>query len=388
MATNNENVRPTIVLTGGGTGGHITPILAVAHELKKEMPGCKTIYIGERTSKFSHLTDNHEAIDGSNRIFSGKYRRYFGDSWLKRLFDVKTNLLNIRDALYVCIGLVQAWLLLGKIKPSVVFLKGGYVGVPVGLAAVLRGIPIVTHDSDALPGLANRLVGRWASLHATAMPAETYEYPKEKTVQVGVLVEHDYTRVTEEKQREYKQQLGLPVDTSLLLVTGGSSGATAINEAMMQIVRQILDAYPKLYIMHQVGKGKLKDFDGLTHDRMQLLEFLTPMHAYMGAADLVVTRASANTLAELGVQGKPAIVIPSPVLADGHQLRNAEYLHDQKAALVVTEDTLPGGLAEAIKQLLDNPEQGSELSQKLQQLSPSDAAEKLAKLIAEKVKGS
>jgi UDP-N-acetylglucosamine--N-acetylmuramyl-(pentapeptide) pyrophosphoryl-undecaprenol N-acetylglucosamine transferase len=383
-----DDAKPTIVLTGGGTGGHITPILAVAHELKLVLPECNTVYIGERGSKFSQLTDEHTAIDASYRINSGKYRRYFGESWFKRLLDVKTNILNLRDGFYVFIGLIQAWVLLGKVKPSVVFLKGGFVGVPVGIAAAMRGIPIVTHDSDALPGLANRLVGRWATLHATAMPPETYVYPREKTVQVGVLVEHNYTNVTPEQQAQFKQQIKIPTDSTLLLVTGGSSGATAINSAIMQIAAELLDANPKLNLVHQVGKGKLKDFAGLTHERLQLLEFLSPMHAYMGAADLVVTRASANTLAELGVQGKPAIVIPSPVLADGHQLRNAEYLKQQQAALIVTEDTLPDGLREAINQLLSTPEQGKEMSRKLQQLSPSDAAQKLAKLIADTVKES
>lgn len=376
---------PVIVLTGGGTGGHITPILALAHELKKIEPSYRTVYVGERGAKFAQLTKNHPAIDGSATVFSGKYRRYYGESWLKRLLDVRTNLLNLRDAIFVLIGVIQAWLLLGKIKPSLVFLKGGYVGVPVGIAAALRNIPIVTHDSDSLPGLANRLISRWAVLHATAMPAETYAYPPERTKQVGVLVEHNYQPVTDQLQATYRQTLKLPEDAEVILATGGSSGAEAINKAMKSIAIELLNGHKSLHIIHQVGKGRLSDFDNVQHDRLHLLEFLTPMHAYMGASDIVVTRASANTLAEIGVQGKAAIVIPSPYLADGHQLRNAEFLAAQKAAIVVLESELPAKLLDSINLLLGSAGGRSSLAQKLQRLSPSGAARKLAKLLIEQL---
>lgn len=377
---------PLIVLTGGGTGGHITPILAVAHELKSLNPNCQTVYVGERGSKHGVLTDDSKSIDTTYRVFSGKYRRFYGEPFIKRVFDIKTNLFNLRDIFYVSVGLVQAWFLLGKLNPEVVFLKGGFVGVPVGLAAAARGIPIVTHDSDALPGLANRLVSRWAKLHATAMPAETYNYPGERTKQVGVLVEHTYQPVNQTLQGQYKKQLSIPADSKVMLVTGGSSGAGVINVAVRQIAKDLLDKEPQLHIFHQAGKGKMRYFEGFNHDRLHLLEFLSPMYIYMGAADLVVCRASANTIAELGVQGKPSIIIPSPILADGHQLRNAEYLKQQNAATVITEDTLPAGLKIAVAEIMENPEKGRVMAQKLQQLFPMGAANKLAKLIIEQIK--
>ena len=196
-------------------------------------------------------------------------------------------------------------------------------------------------------------------------------------------MDHTYQAVTSKLQTDYKQQLKVPLDSQVLLITGGSSGASAINNAMKQIVIRLLDEHPKLYVFHQVGKGKLDDFGGIKNDRMHLLEFLSPMFAYMGAADVVVTRASGNTLAELGVQGKPAIAIPSPVLADGHQLRNADYLQKEQAALIVHEEALPEGLYTAISQLLNHPEEGRALAQKLQHSSPSGAAKKLAKLLVE-----
>lgn len=384
MATRADGIKPVILLTGGGTGGHITPILAVAHELK-QLSSCKTVYVGERGGKFADLISDNAAIDDIHSIFSGKYRRYYGESWLRRLVDIPTLVLNIRDVFYVLAGIIQAYSLLGRIKPDVVFLKGGFVGVPVGLAAALRKIPIITHDSDSIPGLANRIISRWATLHATAMSPETYVYPKEKTRQVGVLVEHSYVHVDDELQAKYKKQLGIPRDQKVILVTGGSSGAAAINRAMKEIVLSVLEKQPALTIIHQVGKGKMADFKGITNNNLVLMEFLSPMHVYMGAADIVITRASANTLAEIGTQGKPAIVIPSPHLADGHQLRNADYLEEQGAAIVVREGDLPDGLKKAIDKLLSSQSERSIVSQKLQQLTIPNAAEKLAKLIFEQL---
>ncbi len=378
-----------MLLTGGGTGGHITPILAVARELKQLKPECTTIYVGERGTKFAELTYQHPVIDEVRFISAGKFRRYHGISWIESIIDIKTIILNIRDVFRLIFGIVQAWQILGKIKPDVVFLKGGFVGVPIGLAAAVRRIPIITHDSDALEGLANRLVGRWAALHATALPPEHYNYPPEKIQTVGVLVEHSFQPVTPQRQIEYKQQLGIPGEASLLLITGGSSGAEQINKAIVQIIHQLLNAVPELRVIHQVGKGKTDVYDDYTHERLQVLEFLKPMFVYTGAADLVITRASANTIAELGIQGKASIVIPSPQLANGHQLINASRLKEQGAARIILEEAmydLQHGLLPTIIELLANESARLILSKKLQAITTVDAAHKLAVLILQQVK--
>lgn len=380
MATHQPEGK-TIVLSGGGTGGHITPILAVAHELKKQDPTIRTVYIGERGGKFQELTDTHEAIDQTYAIFAGKFRRYHGQSKLRQIFAVRTNLLNIRDLFYFAIGTVQAWFLLAKIKPSTVFLKGGFVGVPVGLSAATRHIPFMTHDSDALPGLANRIVSRWAKLHAVAMPVETYVYPKDKTVQVGVLVESAFQRVTPEIQKDFKQQISVPADKQMLLITGASSGANKVNIAMTKIADKLLQDFPELYIVHQAGKGKAGVYGSYTHERLTVLEFMRPMYVYTGAADVVVARASGNTIAELGTQGKAVIAVPNPELAGGHQTKNADALVRANAAIIVKEDassTDEQALDAAIRSLLTDKEQAQKLADSLHAITLSGAAAKLA----------
>lgn len=378
-----------ILLSGGGTGGHITPILALCHELKQLQPDCTTIYVSERNSKFAHMTVDSSSIDERYGVFAGKIRRYHGESWLRRLVDVKTNLKNIRDLLYVTIGFFQSLRLLGKLKPDVVFLKGGFVGVPIGLAAAIRRLPIVTHDSDAVPGLANRLVSRWARIHATALPAELYNYPPEKTRQVGVLVEHAYQPVDATAQAAAKQQLQLPVDEPMLLITGGSSGAERINAATIASLPDLLQFYPTLHVIHQTGKGKATLYGDYRHERLRVVEFMQPMPTYTAAADVIVTRAGANALAEFGVQGKACIVVPNPNLTGGHQTKNADYLKEQGAIDYLEESELydlQHGLLARIKHLLDDESERKRLGYALQQATITYAAHKLAMVVLQQAK--
>ncbi|HSX43905.1 MAG TPA: UDP-N-acetylglucosamine--N-acetylmuramyl-(pentapeptide) pyrophosphoryl-undecaprenol N-acetylglucosamine transferase [Candidatus Saccharimonadales bacterium] len=379
-----------ILVCGGGTGGHVTPILAVAHELKKLSPDAQIIYVGERNGKFGDLVAQDVAIDEVHTIFAGKLRRYHGESWFSRLLDVKTLLKNIRDGFLVLIGIIQSMWLLSKVKPDVIFLKGGFVVVPIGFAAALRKIPFVTHDSDAMPGLANRLVGRWARWHATGMPVEFYNYPKETTRYVGVLVSEAFKPVDDTLQREYRAKITIPAEAKMLLITGGSLGAQRLNEAVAKLVPQLLSKYSDLYIMHQVGKGNLGTYkQDIPRDRLKVFEFISDMYLYMGAADAVVTRAGANNLAELGMQGKACIVVPNPQLSGGHQLENAKYLLQHHAVLVVDETSINNSdnkLGEATELLLNNPEARTRLGTALAALSKPQAARELAQLILEAAK--
>lgn len=375
-----------MILSGGGTGGHITPIIAVAHELKRQDSMVRIVYIGEHGGKFGELLKDNKDIDETRTIFAGKFRRYHGESWFRRLFDVRTNVLNLRDLFFFGIGFLQSLWVVKRINPDVVFLKGGFVGVPVGLSSAFWHKPIVTHDSDALPGLANRIVARWATYHATGMPAEFYSYPKDTTVHVGVLVGESYVPVTDVLQRQYREQIGVPADAEMLLITGGSLGATIINQAVRLVVPHLLENDPKLYIVHQVGKGKLGVYADFSHERLTALEFLQPMYVYTGASDVVVSRAGANTIAELGVQGRAVILVPNPILTGGHQTKNAEHLSGKGAVQVVREAELgkdAAALQSAITDLLTDSQKRSELGKTLQSITIADAARKLAALLLE-----
>lgn len=376
-----------IVLTGGGTGGHITPLVAIAHEIKQLDAASHITYIGERNAKYGELIANNPDFDEVKTIFAGKFRRYHGESLVAHLRDVKTVLLNIRDVFLFIIGTVQAIVLVKRIRPDHILLKGGFVGVPVGLAAAFWKKQFITHDSDTVPGLANRLVARWARLHATGMPAEFYAYPKESIRYVGVLVGRDYQLVTTDMQADYKAKLHLPKNALVLLITGGSGGAMVINQAVRTIVDDLLKTFPDLHVIHQVGIGKGAVYDDYAHERLTVIELLKPMYVYTGASDVIVTRAGANTMAELGVQGKACVVVPNPLLTGGHQLKNAEVWEAKKAAVVLHESDMAADqtvLRDRIVSLLQNARARSELGRNLREITVTDAAHKLALILLDK----
>ena len=147
-------------MTGGGSGGHITPLLSLAREIKDQQPGCQIVYVGHKGDDFDSLKARAANFDFLAFINAGKFRRYHSEG-LAGLFSLKTLGLNIRDFLRLPGSIIQSYRLIRRFKPDVMFSKGGFVAVPVGVAARLRRVPIITHDSDTVPGLANRIVGRW-----------------------------------------------------------------------------------------------------------------------------------------------------------------------------------------------------------------------------------
>lgn len=380
-----------LVLTGGGSGGHITPLLAVAHELKLQRPDIELIYIGERGGRLGDIAREHASIDGSYHIFAGKLRRYHGEG-LKQLLDIPTMLKNLRDVFLVTVGFWQALYLLWRLKPAAIFVKGGFVAVPVGLAAAMLRIPYVTHDSDTMPGLANRLIARWAAVHAVAMPKELYPYPPAKTVTTGVPLVADFVPVTPDLQQRYRQELGIADAEQAVFVTGGGLGAARLNSAVTRIAGQLLSEFPKLYLLHSIGRGNQADYSHLDAElqrRIITKDFISDLYRYSGAADIIITRGSATALAEFAVQGKACVVVPNPLLTGGHQLKNASHLSGLGAVQVVTEDLLkqdPMALLPVARELLRNPQQRAGLASNLIRLARTDAAPKLATLLLEHVR--
>ena len=310
---------------------------------------------------------------------------------MAHLTDIKTLALNFRDFFRVIAGILASHRILKKLKPDVVFSKGGYVAVPVGIAAHWRHIPIVTHDSDATAGLANRIVGRWAVLHATGMPAENYSYPKDSVQYVGIPIDERIKPVSKTAQADFKRQAGFLADTLVLLVAGGGLGAKSLNDKLVSIAPKLLEANPKLRIVHLSGKQHEQavvtkyaaGLDSGLLERVKVIGFTDEFYKYSGAADLVVTRAGATAMAEFAAQNKACIVVPSPFLAGGHQLKNAEALSRFGLAEIVSNDASPQELQEAILNLLGNRFRRESYAKKLGRTAHNDAAQKLAKLLFE-----
>lgn len=381
-----------IVLTGGGTSaGHITPSLAVAHELKQLDPTVEAIYIAQKGDSLADIPKEHAAIDKVFSVRAGKFRRYHG-AGITQLYDIPTVVKNIRDIWWFGLGIIQSYLLLRKLRPDCIFMKGGYVGAPVGIAAAWLRIPYITHDSDAIPGLANRIVAKWARLHTVALPKETYPYPQSKTVTVGVPVQAEFTPVTDALRVQYKQEIGLEKYNKLLFITGGGQGSKRLNEAVVSVIPAILKQFTDLVVVHVAGQLQevmVRDmYDKLVtapdRERIQVKGFLSGFYRYSGAADVVVTRAGATTLAEFAVQHKACVIVPNPFLTGGHQLKNAQVLADRHAAICVSENSLnrdPKSLESAISNILGNEKERYELGEQLAKLAHPGAAKELAMVL-------
>jgi UDP-N-acetylglucosamine--N-acetylmuramyl-(pentapeptide) pyrophosphoryl-undecaprenol N-acetylglucosamine transferase len=385
-----------IVLTGGGSGGHITPILAVAHELRQLRPEAELIYIGQRGDSLADIPAADPNIDKIFAVRAGKFRRYHGEG-LRQLLDVPTVLKNLRDAWFVLMGLFQSWRLMRRLRPAIVFTRGGFVSVPVALGAEMCGIPYITHDSDAVPSLANRLIAKWARLHAVALPKEVYAYPADKTVTVGVPISRKYVPLTTPERAKKMASLGLGAYKKVVLLTGGGNGAESLNDALAATAPELLKRYPDLVIIQLAGRSLApaltRKYDDLLsaddRPRVVVKDFVTNLYDYSGVADIVITRAGGTSIAEFAAQGKACIVVPNPLLTGGHQTKNAKVLEERNAAVFVQESSLKTGssaLLTPLCDLLDQPEKTQKLGETLATFAQPDAARKLAEVLLEQIK--
>lgn len=369
-----------IVVSGGGSAGHITPILATVDALKSLDKSVEILYVGSgggMEQKIAKAAGLEFAA-----ISAGKLRRYGDLSWLQRLGDVKSAALNLRDSGRLVKGYAQSFRLLKRFGPNVVFVKGGYVGLPVGLAAMTLRIPYLIHESDIRPGLTNRVLAKWAAKIAVGFPAEKYKsLPGEKVVHTGNMVRSQLLgahRLT--GLREFKLSDKLPV----VLVTGGSQGARSINSAVIGALPELLSVAQVIHlagerdiekVRFEIGRADV-DIGGY-----RLFSFLgDKMGLALAAADIVVARAGANTLAELALLGKPAIIVPHPSLED--QTLNASAMARVGAIKVLPQTRLnPRSLVASIKQILDSEDEQKYLREHIGHFAVPDADRKLAHLI-------
>ena len=340
----------------------------------------------------SDIPAQHPDIDQVFSVRAGKFRRYSGEG-LKQLFDIPTILKNIRDISRVSRGYFESHRLLKKIKPDIIFIKGGFVGVPVGLAAAQLRIPFVTHDSDAAPGLANRIISRWAKAHAVALPKETYPYPQEKTFSVGVPINHNFVAITPELQEQYKEELGVSKTKHIILVTGGGNGASSLNKIVAQCSPLILNGTNSVGIIHLAGRALIEETTELykkvlNNEQMShvfIKGFVDNLYCYSGAADIVIGRGSATNLAEFAMQRKACIIVPARQLP--WTVQNTVVLAKDNAVISLDEDDLiknSDALATTCTDLLSSPEKRSELGSQLSKaLVHNNAARELAILIIE-----
>jgi UDP-N-acetylglucosamine--N-acetylmuramyl-(pentapeptide) pyrophosphoryl-undecaprenol N-acetylglucosamine transferase len=379
-----------IVAAGGGSGGHVTPVVAVLNELSRLDPEREAYFICDKkfATQAKELMSRAALPVEVSTIHAGKLRRYHTVSWWKQLLDVPTTARNIGDVALIGLGTLQSIWKLMKIRPDAVFTKGGFVCVPVAIAAKLLRIPIVLHDSDAHPGLANRIIARWASSIATGAPLEHYpNYPKSITHFVGTPVDRAYKPFDETAKKAGRTWLGFPdIERPLVVVTGGGLGAMRINEAVIGAAEELIAA--GLSIFHITGNTDFAACEAHAPDSVhyRLVPFVSEhMVDALGAADVVVTRAGATTLLELAALQQAVIIVPNPLLTGGHQLKYAAMYETADAAVIYPEDQLSdvAHFTEVVLALVKDEKRRGEISRNIASFAKADAALDVAKLIVD-----
>ena len=359
---------PSVLLAGGGTAGHVSPLLAVAAALREQAPAARLTAVGTASGMETRLVPQ-----------AGLELELVDRVPLPRRPSV--DLVRLPGRLLGAVR--QAGEILDRVRPDVVLGVGGYVCTPVYLAAARRGLPIVVHEANARPGLANRVGARWARTVAAAFPGT----PLRGAVTVGMPMRREISHLDREALRaEARRSFGLDPDLPTVVVTGGSSGALAMNRTVAGVVGEV--AARGYQLLHVTGRGKqLTRDDGapLSAPGYVQVEYVDGMERVYAAADLLVARAGAATVSEVAAVGLPAVFVPLPV-GNGEQALNAASLVAAGAAQLVADDAFtPDWYRRNVHPLLADPGRLAAMAAASRAHGVRDADTVLARMILEEV---
>lgn len=317
-------------------------------------------------------------------VLSGKFRRYSHLTKLQHLTIPSVIFPNIRDAFLVLGGVVQSFFRLIVWRPDVVFAKGGYVCLPVGWAAWLLRIPLVIHDSDAHPGLTNRLLAPVAKRIATGVPLENYNYPASKSAYVGVPISSEYVPLSDSERQHVKKAMGFDPKRPLLVCVGGGLGSKKLNNAVALHLNKLLEMTNVVLVSGTAQYDELFSLTPQNDKRFQLKAFVSQgMPDLLGAADVVISRAGATFLLELAAVGVPTILVPGKQMV--WQIKHAKVFADAQAVLLLDEDrfedTNDTTLVAAVRKVLKDDELRKRLAINLHKQARPHAARDVAAMI-------
>lgn len=371
-----------ILFTGGGTAGHVLPIIAIIREIRRLKPeGFEFFYLGPR-DEFGSILLSQEGVK-IKEILAGKIRRYVG---------IKSILQNLFDLLIKApIGVFQSFFYIFFLAPDLIFSKGGYGSLPGVIAGWILQTPIFLHESDVTPGLANKILGKFSLEIFVSFPKTEY-FSLKKMIEVGNPIRREILEGSRAGAKElFKLRGGKPV----ILILGGSQGAQKINDTILTVLPQLLE---KFELIHVTGE---KNFEGVKAEAeavipenlekyYHLFPFLKEVelkHAYQGA-DLIISRAGSGTIFEIAAVGKPSILIPLPTAAQNHQIKNAYAYSRTGATIVIEEPNLtPYFFFEKLKYLFSHPEELEKMAKAARKFARPEAAKIIANYIVEYLTG-
>ena len=372
-----------VLMTGGGTGGHVNPALAIANTIKQNDPDAEIAYVGTKRGIETKLVPR-----------AGYPMYYVEVQGIRRSLSPK----NLKAAYLALTSPYKARAIIEEFKPDIVIGTGGYVCWPVMKAAADMGIPTALHESNAIAGIAVKMLQKsvdriYLNFEKTG---ETLTCQKEKLLKVGNPVMGGFSSLTREEAR---QALGIPDKYKYVVLSyAGSMGAEKVNDAVLALMREFTSKHPEVYHIHATGSiehelctTQFREMGLDKFENIELCEYIYDMPTKMAAADLTINRAGAMTVSELAITGKAAIFIPSPNVAENHQYKNARVLYDAGAAKLFEESELTDGakpLIDEVASLLshDGDRERAEMSRKIKDFAVPDSNKIIYKDLLELVK--
>lgn len=361
-----------VLVSGGGTGGHIFPAIAIANAIKEQRPDAEFLFVGAIGKM------EMEKVPAEGFAIEGLWISGFSRSLSPRNLIFPFKLIS---------SLLKASKIVKKFKPDVAIGTGGFASGPTLRVASQNGIPCLIQEQNSFPGVTNRILSKKAKSICVAYDGMEKYFGAEKTILTGNPVRKDVVQIIGKRQ-EAIDFFGLEATKKTLLIVGGSLGAQSVNHAILANLEALLKL--GIQIVWQTGKTNFKEIYETTkpfqNKGICVKEFIYKMDLGYAAADMVISRAGAIAVSELELVGKPTILVPFPYAAEDHQTKNAMSLVDKDAAILVKDSEVNTGLLKAIKELTSQPERVASLTNNISKMGMPDAANQIANQVLSLVK--
>ncbi|RUT69388.1 undecaprenyldiphospho-muramoylpentapeptide beta-N-acetylglucosaminyltransferase [Flavobacterium cupreum] len=352
------------ILSGGGTGGHIYPAIAIANELKAQFPDAEFLFVGAKDKM------EMQKVPQAGYEIKGL--------WIAGL-QRKLTLQNLMFPLKLATSLLESRRIIRQFKPNVVIGTGGFASGPLLQAAGGAGIPTVIQEQNSFPGITNKLLSKKANAICVAYENLERFFPKEKIILTGNPVRQDLIDI-DSKRDEAIAFYGLDPDKKTLLVLGGSLGARRVNQLIEKELQSFLAQ--DVQIIWQCGKLYFEDYKKHAQQNVRVVDFIERMDFVYAAADVIISRAGASSVSELCIVGKPVIFIPSPNVAEDHQTKNAQAIVEAKGAILLKESELDSQFSIVFEALVKDHGKQKQLSDNIKKLAMPNAT----KVIVDQIK--
>lgn len=348
-----------MIISGGGTGGHIFPALAIANSFRERHPDAQILFVGARGKM--EMTRVPEA---GYRIIG---------LWISGL-QRSLKFSNLLFPLKLVVSYVKAMMIIRRFRPQVVVGTGGYASGPIMIAATRSGIPSIVQEQNSFAGLANKQVAHRVSRICVAYDGMEKYFPKEKIILTGNPVRKDILDLNNKREKALIH-FGFSENRKTLLIVGGSLGARTINESVLGGIEKLIDS--DIQVIWQTGKGYYDNYKErlgkLDLRKIRVRDFIREMDLAYAAADVVISRAGALAVSELCIAGRASILVPSPNVAEDHQTKNAQALVDVDAAIMISDREAPASLVEEALRLLFDEQRAGKLSTNIARLAKPEA---------------